>query len=64
MWSSFLGFRSGVADGSIIPGCDATSQGISCPKFRDNVPVSNSELEMPKKNSGGKGMNECVIGIL
>jgi len=52
MWSRFLGFRSGVADGSIIPGCDAASQGISCPKFPENMPVSNSEVEMSKKNAG------------
>jgi len=42
MWSGFLGFRSCVADGSIILGCDAASQGISCPTFRDNVKVKQS----------------------
>jgi hypothetical protein len=46
----FLGFRSGVAEASVLPGYNATPLGNSSPTLRDYVIVSSSSVEIPKKN--------------
>ena len=46
----FLGFRSGVAEASVLPGYDATPLGNSSPTLRHYVMVSSSSVAMPKKN--------------
>lgn len=52
MWSRFLGLRSGVADGSIIPDVTLRHGEFHVRSFEENLPVSNPEVEMSKKNVG------------